>query len=302
MKRLMRYKIKSGRVWEKRDVMIDVSLDPTEGKPRPRGKRRGKSMAAQIERNMREAIRRLARILNCNFRGGDVFVTLKYNDRRLPENREEAAKLAKKFLRRVGAAYRAEMGRKLRYVLVTADVSSKTGLPCRLHHHLVLPGVSWELCRKFWPDDQMSYRVLDNGGDYSAVAAYMVRNTGYRRGQRSWSTSQGMERPVFYPPEPVKELGSFRVPRDGVVAERELREDEESGFRGAYIRYVVPEGEFPDATTRAVQTTRAIPIAALPLGEASVERAAPGKKRRGDPVSSHEGGWWGCVNSSHCQA
>ena len=247
MKRLMRYKIKSGRVWEKRDVMMDVSLNPDD-KPRPRGKRRGKSLASQIERNMRETIKRLARIINCNFRGGDVFVTLKYNDQRLPATREEAAKLAKKFLRQVGAAYRRETGQKLKYILVTADVSSKTGLPCRLHHHLVLPGVSWKLCKKFWPDDQIRYRVMDNGGDYTAVAVYMIKNTGYRRGQRSWSTSQGLEKPEFFPPEPVKELGSFRVPKDGVVAEREIKEDAESGFCGAYIRYVVPEErEYPDS-------------------------------------------------------
>lgn len=243
----MRYKIKSGRVWEKRDVMIDVSLNPDD-KPRPRGKRRGKSLASQIERNLREAVKRLARILNCNFRGGDVFVTLKYNDQRLPATREEAASLAKKFLRQVGTAYRRETGEKLKYVLVTADVSSKTGLPCRLHHHLVLPGVSWKLCKKFWPDDQIRYRVLDNGGDYTGVAVYMIKNTGYRRGQRSWSTSLGLEKPEFFPPEPVKELGNFRVPKNGVVAEREIREDAENGFYGAYIRYVVPEErEYPDS-------------------------------------------------------
>lgn len=246
MKRLMRYKIKSGRVWEKRDVMMDVSLDPEERKARPRGKRKGKLLAAQVERNMREAFRRLARILNCNFRGGDVFVTLKYNDQRLPASREEAQKLAKKFLRQVGAVYRRETGEKLKYVLVTADVSSKTGLPCRLHHHLVMPEVSWRLCGKYWPKDQMSYRVLDNSGDYTAVAVYMIRNTGYRRGQRSWSASLGLEKPEFFPPEPVKELGDFRTPRNGVVVEREVHEDMESGFRGAYIRYVMPEEGFLD--------------------------------------------------------
>lgn len=33
-------------------------------------RRRGKSAASQIERNTREAVKRLARVLNCNFQGG----------------------------------------------------------------------------------------------------------------------------------------------------------------------------------------------------------------------------------------
>ena len=52
MKALMRYKIVSGRVVEKRDVLMDVSLDPTSRRPEPR-EAAGKSAASQVERNLR---------------------------------------------------------------------------------------------------------------------------------------------------------------------------------------------------------------------------------------------------------
>lgn len=250
MKALMRYRIKSGRVMEKRDVLMEVSLDPESRKPRARGKRRGKSLASQIERNMREAVKRLARVLNCNFRGGDVLLTLKYAPDRLPGSKAEARRDVRNFLRRLDRAYRKATGRKLRWVLVTADRSSKTGAEVRLHHHIVMDPVAWELIAANWPDDQFSFRRLDNSGDYTAIALYMVRNTGYQRRERSWSNSQGLEKPEFFPPEPVHGLGSFQVPREARITEREIREDEESGFRGAYIRYVMPErdgGEFPDS-------------------------------------------------------
>lgn len=242
VKRLMRYRIKAGRVIEKRDVLMEVSLDPDSQKPRPRGKRRGKSLASQIERNMREAVKRLARILNCNVRGGDLLLTLKYDNARLPEDKKAAKREAGNFIRRLARAYRKATGRRLRWVMVTADRSSKTGEQVRLHHHIVMDPVDWELIAAHWPSDQFSYRRLDNGGDYTAVALYMVRNTGYQRGERSWSSCKGLEQPEFFPPEPVRGLGAFRVPREARVTEREVREDEESGFYGAYIRYVLPEG------------------------------------------------------------
>ena len=256
MKRLMRYRIKAGRVIEKRDVLMEVSLDPEDRRPRPRGKRRGKSLASQIERNMREAVKRLARILNCNFKGGDLLLTLKYDNARLPADKKAAKREVRNFLRRLDRAHRAATGRRFRWVMVTADHSSRTGEQARLHHHIVMDPVDWEWIAANWPADQFSYRRLDNRGDYTAVALYMVRNTGYQRGERSWSSCKGLEKPEFFPPEPVRELGSFRVPRDGVVTEREVREDAESGFYGAYIRYVMPEGKAEDWGARELGPER----------------------------------------------
>lgn len=244
MKILMRYTIKSGRVEEKRTGLREVVLDPTTHKPRPRGKRRGKSLASQIERNMKEAVRSLARILNCNFQGGDMLLTLKYSDDRLPQSKQEAKKEVRRFIRRLDRAYRKQMGKKLRYVVVTADKSGKTGATVRLHHHIVMDAVDYALLAKCWADDQFYCRYLDNSGDYTAIAQYMMKNAGYERGVRSWSASQGLKKPEYSAPVPVKSLDDVRLPKGAVVVERQVNEDEVSGFRAAYIRYVMPqEGE-----------------------------------------------------------
>lgn len=244
MKSLMRYTIKSGRVTEVRDCLIETVLDPTARKPRPRGKRRGKSLAAQIERNMREAVKNLARLLNCNFAGGDMFLTLTYPDDRLPSSKEEAKAEVRRFIRRLDRVYRKETGRKLRYVLVTADRSSKTGEITRLHHHIVMDAVAYELLKKHWSGAHLRAEYLDNKGDYTAMARYMVKNAGYDRGVRTWSASQGLKNPEISAPVPVKTLGGARLPKGAVVMENQITEDEVSGFRAAYIRYVMPqEGE-----------------------------------------------------------
>ena len=236
MKQLMRYKIISGRVVEKRDVLMEVTRTR-----KPRGGRKGKSTIKQVERNERESVLALARFLNCNYRGGDLFLTLKYSDGRLPADRAEAKRIAKNFIRRLARAYRKKHGKALIWALVTVDRSSKTGDPVRLHHHVVLNAMDWELIAANWPADEFSCRHLDDSGDYTAVARYMVRNAGYGRGEQCWSSAKkGAKRPVYSTPVPVQQAGSVRVPKEARIVERELHESAESGFSAAYIRYIMP--------------------------------------------------------------
>ena len=110
MKKLMRYRITAGRAVEVRDVLME-----TRGGT-PRGARRGKSSAKQLKRNEDEAVLILARQLNANCKGGDLFLTLKYSDSRLPATREEAKRIARNFMRRLARAYRKTTGKKLKRV------------------------------------------------------------------------------------------------------------------------------------------------------------------------------------------
>ena len=142
-------------------------------------------------------------------------------------------------MRRLARAYRKTTGKKLKWWLVTASVSTKTGQPVRLHHHVVTGAMDWELIAQHWPPEEFSYRRLDATGDYTAVARYMIRNAGYG-GARAWSHSQGIRQPQYSTPIPVARAGTVRVPPEARVVEREIREDGETGFSAAYIRWVMP--------------------------------------------------------------
>lgn len=251
MKQLMRYKIISGRVEEKRDVMMNVSGR----KERRRTRRKGSSTVSQLKRNEDEAEKRLARVINCNFGAGDLWLILKYSDERLPESREAAELVAKNFLRRARREYRKETGRALRYIVVTSDTNPKTGEKVRLHHHLVMDRLAWEVICKHWPMEEMSYIIMDGRGDYTGIARYMLQNADKQSGKRAWNPSQGLKQPIFTMPEPVKTSGSFRVPKGAEIRENRSTQDKESGFSAAYIRYVLPREkkngrkDFPDTTT-----------------------------------------------------
>lgn len=253
MKQLMRYRIISGRTTEVRDVLMEARTGRRE-----RGARKGKSSPAQQKRNEGEAVLVLARQLNCNCKGGDLFLTLKYSDSRLPESKEEAKRLAKNFMRRIARAYRKETGSKLVWFLVTADRSAKTGEPVRLHHHVVMQAMDWEAIARHWPPEEFSYRRLDASGDYTAVARYMIQNAGYGGG-RAWSHALGIRQPRYTAPIPVTRAGTVRIPAGARVVEREVREDCETGFSASYIRWVAPlpdEGRLSDTARRAGTRTR----------------------------------------------
>ena len=79
-----------------------------------------------------EAVKRLARLLNCNFSSGLIFLTLKYSNERLPGSYEAAQAEAAEFLRRVRRDAKRYGGAPLRYIATTANWSPKRKAAARL--------------------------------------------------------------------------------------------------------------------------------------------------------------------------
>ena len=124
-----RYREKAYRCGDYLEVDIFPVFDA------PRGRRRGRAKptsATQARLNQRNAERALTRILNSNFGGEDVSVTLTFAPEFLPDTYEEAERLAKNFLRRV-KRLRAKLGlAELKYVLIPGAG--------RFHFHIPMSG------------------------------------------------------------------------------------------------------------------------------------------------------------------
>lgn len=236
MRRLMEYKIISGRTTEIRRTMMPFR---EKGQKVRRGtKVKGKTSLRKILANEREAVKNLARILNCNFRQGDMWITLTYPENTLPAGREDAKKDLEKFLRKCREAYRKATGKALRYVVAVSDRDGKTGeISKRMHLHIVMDALAYEVITALWPAEDVTYRRLDGRGDYTGIARYMVTNAGPADGKKRWSTSKGLRKPIITEPVPVEEKERIRVPRDVSLKEREEYRDEETGMYSAYVRY-----------------------------------------------------------------
>lgn len=240
MRRLMEYKIISGRTVETRRSWL--SIGPTY--KRPRGTRRaGSSSLKKIKANEKERIKNLARLINCNFGTGDGFLTLKYDDEHYPGDYETADTILGKFLRKLRKAYRKEIGSALPAVSVTANWSPRRQAPARLHEHVIIPSVAVPLARMIWPEfggpGTVIIEDLNDEGDYTRLASYMIENVkGRPAGENTYHCTRGMARPIYTEPVEVDDVEDIKPDYGAIVKDIEETRDEDDRVIGKYQRCV----------------------------------------------------------------
>lgn len=164
-----------------------------------RGPKLKKTPEQMSEENMRNAIKKLTRILNCNFVDGDLWVTLTYKKDRRP-NPKEAKREFHNFIQRVGHRFKKNK-RILKWVTVT-EYENKA-----IHHHLVISNPDGldvvKIIREQWKQNGVVHIVpLYSQGQYKDLAEYMVKETDktFRKkdgGQmQRWSASRNMKKPM----------------------------------------------------------------------------------------------------------
>lgn len=233
----MEYKIISGRTVEIRRVMMDVRREADQ--PRRRGmKVKGKTSLRKILANEREAVKNLARLINCNFRQGDMWITLTYSQERLPESAAAAEKQFAAFLRKLRSLCRKETGKNPLYITSPpCDTDPKTGEARRLHFHVVMPAVAYEQVIKLWPQEDVTYRRLDGRGDYTGIAKYICGQSARQPGKKRWRSSRGLKKPVYTEPVPVRAGERVYIPRNASLKEKADMVDSETGMSSVYVRY-----------------------------------------------------------------
>ena len=229
----MEYHIISGKVIETRRCWM-----PAKGQRKVRGQKvAGNTSVQKIKANEREAVRKLARILNTNYAEGLLFVTLKYSEKNLPADYEALKKNAAKFLRKVRS-----FAPDLRYVMVNANWSPRRQRPARLHHHLVIPITSMDVLSKLWPEGEFYAELVRNPADLTRLAAYLVDNVkDLPAGQKKWTTSKNMEKPIYTEPKPVESMDGIQPIPNAVVCEWTNVSSEDGYVDGSYMRCITPE-------------------------------------------------------------
>ena len=162
----MEYKIISGSVEE-----ICRGWMPTTrgGQHVRRGTKAKKSSIEKIKRNETDAIKKLTRILNCNFRMGDLWLTLTFPGKE-EINWEAAQTVFDRFLRKLRESYRKKQGVNIRFVY-SQGRKDEDGNDARPHFHLVMPAADYEFVCALWPEEAVTYRRLDGRKDHVKIAA-----------------------------------------------------------------------------------------------------------------------------------
>lgn len=197
--------------------------DETVGRKGRAGKSRPTSAAQQFYNN-KLSYQELELMIAANFGSKDYFVTFTYDNAHIPETKEAAADVLKKYFRNLREV-RRRRGEELKYIYVTegfhgmkedAYFGGDGALEDRrLHHHVVINGVG--------PGDLDELRSLWKGGGYMKaepidvhyyrdLAKYMTKEAREfgkaKAGERTWRASRNL---VKY------EVEYIEIPSDSVT-------------------------------------------------------------------------------------
>lgn len=223
--------------------------------------RKQRAAIKKQEQNEYSAVKRLARILNKYFSGGDLLLGIDYADNGIRKLEKWIEKQGKDLqalnpeetmaamweaadhelvncLRR--AKRRAkEAGVEIRAAFVTSDMDGQTGESVRVHHHLVINREAKEYFVQAWKDlGGVSWTPMwDWQDDRTDVAEYMLRQVRRIPDAKKFRTTRNLVPPV--PKDRiVHSEAELQVPRGGTLLFR--REFAKSG-QPQYIRYVLPK-------------------------------------------------------------
>ncbi len=225
--------IVSGEVVEKSKTLVPEQA-------RPRSRKAAASSPRKRDANERSAIRSLARLINCNFTHGDLWLALRYDDAALSrlgggadERKAAAERELDLFLRRMRRELEKQ-GAEFKYIAATSDMDGESGELVRPHHHVIMPRAVFELIKKQWRNGSFDYQLLRDQKDYTPLAVYICRQVRRRANENRWKSSRNLAKPVVRETETHRE-GELRAPAGARVLEVGAY-SEETGQH--YIRYI----------------------------------------------------------------
>ena len=239
---------------------------------RPTGKLRRKDMDAvrKQEQNASSAQKTLARLLNENFRTGDLLMGLDYSSKgmervldwgrkhdmpvdsedeleRMNAVWESAAHQLEIALRRVKRRLDAQ-GIELKAVQITSDMDGETGESVRVHHHLVVNAGTQDAFLDAWEKYGMggvSWTPLhENQEDRTPIAEYFIRQVRRIPDAKKYRSTRNLVRPK--PKDRVAlSNAELRVPKGGQLL---FRQEYKPG-KPQYIRFRMPKRQVLDDRT-----------------------------------------------------
>lgn len=218
----------------------------------PREKKQKATPEDMARQNYWRKCRELRRILELNFKGGDMYLTLTCRTEERP-SMEDAPKVIRQFRDRLAREYK-KRGWEFKYV-ITCEVGSRGAV----HWHMIMnyeqegKDSAWDLVRKHWTRGRPFMEPLDEDREYKRLAEYIVKETGRRiereqtREKLSYMASRNLIRPVEKKKKVrAKSWKKIPVPPAGYHLKEDSLVNGINKFTGLpYQKYTVVKNETP---------------------------------------------------------
>lgn len=196
---------------------------------------------AQEKCNHRKAERKVTILLNANFRPGDWHLVLDYAPGNRPSTPEEARRNIRPFIEKTRRLYR-KAGMEMKYIEVV-EFGKRGGL----HHHIIINSCAGAMdqIRGKWPHGRIHVNPLDDTGEYSQLARYILKSRKY------WKKAGGKKKQYspsrnLYVPETKKTVirtadGYYEKPRErnGYYVKKDTEEHFTTKAGWPYMRYIL---------------------------------------------------------------
>lgn len=236
--------IVAGRIGEKIKYWVP-------GEKPTKSARKIKSDLRKVQQNENDAVKRVARLINANFRPDDCFFAPTYSDEALAElTKEMPADLPEEermdyvfskahhqlqlYLRRVRRDCEKK-GIEFRYIAITSDMDGNTGESVRIHHHIIAPREIQDILLKKWTAGIVIKNYVWDEADHYGLAKYLMDQVRRIPDAKKYIPSRNLVVPL--PKDRIAPSGKEVQPPKG--AKLLLRTEFRSG-KPQYIRYVIP--------------------------------------------------------------
>ena len=225
------------RIWAGDVYEEKIYLSPRErGISCERAAKENLSTEKMEEYNCLEAKRRCARMVNTNFKEGDLFLTLTFRER---VDIKTALRLFRNFIDRLKRLRKRKGYAELKYLYVVERKNK------REHVHLLINKMDLTMkeLKEVWGLGRVMVSILEPGGDYTGLAYYITKEN-YKEYGKRWSGSRNLEKPkvkVTLVSE-EKKTKRLRVPKNYKVIEEVQYYSEITGHT-RYVRAVKIGGE-----------------------------------------------------------
>ena len=239
MKKLMEYKIISGRTVEIRRSYLPVRTAEEVSLGRaPRVA--GNSSERKIKGNYKSCVARYAQGLNCNMGYGDIHAVLHYAPLNRPLTYEEAEKIIEKAMAKLRRKFKKLYGRAPKVFFGTADWSPEHECKVNYHHHIVIEEAAGDMLKEIWTYGRIGFNFLDDSGDYSDLAAYIIANISPEEAskpdRKKYHCSRNLDKPIYTEPVPVSDVEGIAAPKDAIIKEAHSCRDESGCLQSSYMR------------------------------------------------------------------
>ena len=223
-------KIWAGDVYEAKEY----NSTKVKGKGCERAVRENISPEKIAEYNFLETRKKCGRMINANFKAGDIFLTLTYRER---VGIEDALRLFRNFIGRLKRLRKRKGLDALKYIYVI-----ETGKKGREHLHMIINDMDVTLkeITELWGLGRVMISRLEPGGDYTGLAFYITKEN-YKEYGRRWNGSRNLEKPKETVTEVVKSR-RLRVPKNYRVVEEINYYSDMTGFT-RYMKAIRIGGE-----------------------------------------------------------